>query len=104
MYLVSCMDIIITPATSLFVLANLLHKPTIAIFGNEDLNVYAKYFSECIPIQRRHEIHGERWNKCPCWRSDICQINNSNTSPACLQDITVSEVMQAIEKLINKIG
>jgi len=101
MYLVALMDFIITPATSLYCLANLLHKPTVAIFGNEDLRIFGKYFPESISIQRRRDTNGEKWSHCPCWRSDVCAYGYEDGVPKCLRDIGVTEVMEAFRKLYN---
>ena len=101
MYLVALMDFIITPATGLFNLANLLHKPTISIFGNEDLRIFGKYFPESISIQRRRDTNGEKWSHCPCWRSDVCAYGYEDGVPKCLRDIGVTEVMEAFRKLYN---
>ena len=101
MVLVNKCDFIITVATSTFCLANALHKPTIAIFGNEDLEIYGKYFPEMFPIQR-HRKRNPEWQHCPCWQGLNCKIKKGVYPPPCLQSITVKEILDNVKKLVEK--
>ena len=102
MVLVNKCDFIITVATSMFCLANGLHKPTIAIFGNEDLDIYGKYFPEMIPIQR-HRKKDPDWQPCPCWQGLNCKIKKGVYPPPCIQSITVGEIMNHVHKLVKRL-
>jgi len=109
MVVVNKCDYIITVATSMYCLANGLHKPTVAIFGCEDLDIYGKYFPEMIPIQRHRKHNDNGWGSCPCWNAWwTCTVNGRKFSPTddkpplCLQDITVDEVMKGFEQCLNQ--
>jgi len=104
MTITSLCDYVITVATAMFCLANGLHKPTVAIFGCEDLDIYGKYFSEMIPIQR-HRKNGDGWPDCPCWSAwKECKRNNGKENvfpPPCLDDINVSEVIEGFKRCLK---
>jgi len=102
-------NVLLTVATSMFCLANGLHKPTVAIFGSEDLDIYGKYFPEMVAIQR-HRKNKDGWDECPCWSawrncakgSDI-SIENQKIPP-CLTSISVDEVMKGFEQCLRNSG
>ncbi|MEA1938655.1 MAG: glycosyltransferase family 9 protein [Pseudomonadota bacterium] len=98
------LDMMVTVMTANFNIANMLHKPTIAIAGAEDLDIYGKYFPELVPIQR-HRKDGEEWEHCPCWRaSGWCAYDSVKQYPRkCIRSITVDEVYAEVEKLISKL-
>ena len=96
----------ITLATALFHLANGLHKPTVAIFGCEDLQVFGRYFPEMIPVQRREGEGGWARAECPCWRNE-CQylergVGNGGDPSLCMQSITPNEVLAAFDELMQR--
>lgn len=97
------MDVVVTLATSMFHLANLLHKPTVAIFGVEDLSVFGKYFPEMVAVQRSREEPD--WPFCPCWNSRDCKLRESDMRdsypPECLKSITAKEVYEKVIGLTN---
>lgn len=95
-------DYVFTVATYTFCLANLLHKPTVAIFGCENLDVYGRWFPEMVAVQRHRDRHPE-WQSCPCWDSISCEYNpDGKPPPACLRDISVKEVMKAWGDLLAR--
>ena len=97
------LDAIVTVMTATFNIANVLHKPTIAIAGAEDLDIYGKYFPELIPIQR-HRKDGDEWEHCPCWRAaGWCAYDGAKQYPRkCIKSITVDEVYTKLEELISE--
>lgn len=105
MALTSKLDIVVTVATSTFNLANLLHKPTVAIFGAEDLSVYGKYFPEMIPVQRTRAE--SEFPFCPCWSSLDCKLREPGLRkrypPECLKSISVDEVYNKVLLLTEAI-
>jgi len=100
MYLTATMNLIITPATSMFCLANALHIPTVAIFGVEDGLVYGKYFNECIVVERRKK-DGIKWSSCPCWGSQYCSHRLVDGMVECMRSITVNEVLSTLRKKLD---
>jgi len=96
------MDVIVTVATSMFNLANLLHIPTVAIFGVEDLTIFGKYFPEMVSIQRTRE--DAEWPFCPCWNSLDCKLKERNKRgdypPECLASVSVGEIYEKVAGLI----
>jgi ADP-heptose:LPS heptosyltransferase len=104
---VDACDYVITLATGMFCLANGLHKPTLALFGCEDLEVFGRYFPEMMAIQRRAE-HGSEWKGCPCWRNECAKLprksrkGNGGDASHCLRSITPAEVMEAFHALVAR--
>jgi ADP-heptose:LPS heptosyltransferase/SAM-dependent methyltransferase len=96
MAVVNQCDNVIAPAGFMFCLANALHKPTVAIFGCEDLDIYARYFPEAVKIQR-HRKNENGWESCPCWSSYLgCKqfgYTDGNKIAECMSDISVAEVV-----------
>ena len=103
MALTSRMDVVVTVATSMFHLANLLHIPTVAIFGVEDLAVFGKFFPEMVPIQRTRK--DPKWPFCPCWSGLDCKMRVPGERdiypPACLRSITADEICEGVGKASN---
>ena len=104
---VAACDYVITLATSVYCLANALHKPTIAIFGCEDLDVFGKHFPEMIPVQRRSGVDGWGGQECPCWRN-WCSLDpesnrhvNGEKQNLCMADIKAAEVIAAFDTLVK---
>ncbi len=103
MALVNQCDMIITGATSLFCLGNALHKPAVAIFGCEDLDIYGKYYPEMVGIQR-HRRQGGKWLACPCWQAwKGCKIATGSSRCKGLKNITPDEVMKGFGECLKKV-
>lgn len=101
MALVATLDAVVTVASATFCLASCLRKPTVAIFGCEDLDVFARYFPECVPVQRRRRPDTEAWAECPCWDARRCAYKEHGVyPPACLEDVTVAEVLVAVDEAL----
>jgi len=103
MAITSQCDHVITVATSMYCLANGLHKPTVAIFGCEDLDIYGRYFPEMVPVQR-HRKNSDGWGDCPCWQAwKGCRKNDNKPvyPPPCLSSITVDEVMKGFDRCVK---
>jgi len=101
---VSLCNIGITAATSAYCLLNLLHKPTVAVFGCEDLDVYAMHFPECTPVQR-HRADRNGWDFCPCWCCWQCVYKTPGLyPPACLESITADEILFNFDKVTGVVA
>ena len=102
MALVSLCDVGITAATATYCLLNLLHKPTVACFGCEDLEIYGRYFPEMLPVQR-HRYDRNGWDNCPCWCCWQCSYKTPGKyPPACIESMTPDEVLGTFERLIGQ--
>ena len=103
MVLAEGMDVIVTVATSMFHVANLLHIPTVAIFGVEDLAVFGKFFPEMIPLQRTRK--DPDWPFCPCWNWADCKLrprgDRGHFPLPCLNSITATEIYKSVMVLLN---
>jgi len=103
---VSQADYVITLATSMFHLANLLHKPALAIFGCEDLATFGRWFPEMVPLQRRAGGDDRRWDGCPCWRNECAkrpkERGGGHDPSECMQSFTAAEVLAGFDRVVEQ--
>lgn len=120
MVLVSLLDGVVAAASAMFWISQLTYRPTIAIFGCEDLRIFGKYHLNLSPLQRR-SANGNRlryasithkqempkrfqgdWLYCPCWDARKCAFQKwGKYPPPCLKSIKVEEITKRLEHLLN---
>ena len=120
MVVVSLLDAVVTAATATFWISHLTYRPTVAIFGCEDLKIFGKYFLGLRSIQRgiprkkrlpyptittkqeRIEKNVGKWQFCPCWDSRKCAFKKWGEYPTlCLESIKLEEVTKPLMELLN---
>lgn len=119
MAIVSKADAVVTAATATFWVSHLTYRPTIAIFGCEDLRVFGKYHLNLVPIQRRAKDKRKpfasitsnqdsvkqndgTWAYCPCWDARRCALKKwGQYPPLCLESIQLDEITEPLEGLLN---
>ncbi|MDO9463824.1 MAG: methyltransferase domain-containing protein [bacterium] len=119
MAVVSLLDAVVTVSTAMFWISQLTYRPTVAVFGCEDLQVFGKYHLNLLSVQRRSirnilkyasitakqeeikEFQGE-WSYCPCWDARKCAFKKWNDyPPLCLESIKADKIIEKIETLLD---
>lgn len=121
MAVISKADAVVTAATATFWISHLTYRPTVAIFGCEDLRIFGKYHLNLVSIQRRAkekikpyaniksnqdsiEQHDGTWAYCPCWNARKCAYKKwTHYPPLCLESIQLDEITKPLQKLLNPI-
>lgn len=117
--LCSQLDAMIVSATAHFHVSNLLHRPTVAVFGPESIGVYGKYHPSLYKVWRHAEgkkikppVHHDffdrstgnnrTWEYCPCWNHYGCYYSKNRRlmPPACLKDIESEEVLLGLDEIL----
>jgi SAM-dependent methyltransferase/ADP-heptose:LPS heptosyltransferase len=120
MAVVSLLDAVVVAASAMFWISQLTYRPTVAIFGCEDLKIFGKYHLNLTSIQRRSngrdrlpyatitskqksikEFEGE-WLYCPCWDARKCPFKKWGEYPTlCLESIKIKEVVEPLFEILN---
>lgn len=119
MAVISLLDVVVTASTAMFWIAQLTNRPTIVITGFEDAQVFGKYHSNLVIIQRRarnkrklystiidkkKEIEKFRgdWSYCPCWDARKCAFKTWGEYPLfCLESIRIDEVTKPLDNMLS---
>lgn len=92
---ISQLDALVTVPTSQYCFANVLHVPTVAIFGTEDKAAFAHKFPECTYLGY------DLGRGCPCWGTKANNCLSSGTTVDCMI-VPVAEVMSAVRDIFSK--
>jgi ADP-heptose:LPS heptosyltransferase len=94
-------DYVITVDTGTFHAANGFQKPTVAIYGWADGNVYGKYH-ERMELVQRHRDHIPGWCG-PCFNWNNCpKCPDNNKRKPCMTELTGEEICEALARLIQR--
>jgi ADP-heptose:LPS heptosyltransferase len=94
-------DYVISVDTGTFHAANGFNKPTVAVFGWADGNVYGKHHKKMELVQR-HRDHIPGWcGPCFAWNSCVKCPDNNKRKP-CMTEITGKEICDALARLIQQ--
>lgn len=92
-------DYVISVDTAAFHCAGGMGKPLIGIFAFTDGKVYGKYF-DFILVQK-HRDYDKEWTCGPCYDWHKCP-KTSNIPKPCLTEITVENIMRAVNNMLIK--
>lgn len=91
LYLIDCMDAVISTDTGILHIAAAVKKPTVAIFGSIPPNLRTSEYTHRIEAVYQSSIY----TSCPCFDVGCC-------GRPCLNAISIDEVKQKIGKLLNE--
>ncbi len=92
--LIDAIDLFISNDTGLLRIANAFNKKIIALFGPVDINVYSMYpFDPSKHVILTHDVECR-----PCYRR--FRLAECKKNLACIRDIAVEEVLQAVKYLL----
>jgi lipopolysaccharide heptosyltransferase II len=92
-HLLSCSTVVITNDSGLMHIAAALSRPIVAIYGSS-----TPTFTP--PLSKRVTVFEKQLSCRPCFKR-ICPLTNSSAHMACLKNIKPTEVLMAIEELLQ---
>jgi len=119
MAVTSLLDAVVAPASAMFWISQLTARPTVAVFGCEDLRVFGKYhlnlriierrakgtrlpYSTVVGKQDRVEPFKGDWVYCPCWDALKCAYKEwGDYPPLCLESIQPEEITRELKEILN---
>jgi len=98
--LAAACDAIVAPDSSFVHLAAALDVPCVGLYGPIDGELRTKHYPRCVFLDVRSKL-----GCLPCWRNDRipCKLTNLRTS-VCLADISVQEIVNTVNNLLQKGG